>query len=89
MFSTLFLSHGFKKYDVEYAAHGRYSCYKGPDGGFYRISHFSKYYVIEYAENEFDARHGLFDDADLFDDSLSEVELTEQLTEWLRKYVGI
>ena len=80
---------GFDKYNMEYAAHGKYSCYKGPDGGFYKIDHFSKFYVIEYAENEYDAAHGIFEDTDLFDDALPEEELERQFMKWFEKYVGI
>lgn len=28
------------------------TCYKGRDGAYYRVSHFTNSYVIEYAENE-------------------------------------
>ena len=62
-------------------------CFKGPDAFFYRMDHFSMGYVIEYAENEEEARINRFWDADLFDDNLEEDELIRQIQDALREYV--
>ena len=41
----------FEKCEFEYEF-GKRDCYKGSDGGYYRVDHFGTSYVIEYAENE-------------------------------------
>lgn len=63
-------------------------CFRGSDGGFYRIDHFSNFYVIEYAENEEEARLNRFEDDDLYDDTLPEDKLIEQIQADLKKYVA-
>lgn len=42
--------------------------------------------ALKHAENESDARHGLFEDTDLFEDELSEPELIEQMRAWVQEY---
>ena len=64
------------------------SCFKGPDGQFYRVDHFSRSYVIECAESMEDAEVNRFEDADLFDDDLPEAELIAQVQNSLREYVA-
>lgn len=63
-------------------------CFKGPDGWFYRMDHFSRSYVIECAENEELAKLNCFDDADLFDDDLPEDELVAKVQAALQEYVN-
>lgn len=78
---------GFERYEMEYMAYGIYVCFKGPDGFFYRIDHFGNWYVIEAAENEEKAKVHIFEDADIYDDSLTEEELIAQIQSDLRNYV--
>lgn len=75
----------FEECEFEYAF-GKQTCYKGPDGGFYRIDHFSSLYVIEYAENEEEAKLNRFEDCDLYDDSLPEEQLIAEIQTDLKKY---
>ena len=63
----------FEEVKMEYKF-GKVKCYKGSDGGYYRVDHFSSCYVIEYAENEDEAKLNCFEDVDLYDDSLPEAE---------------
>ena len=78
----------FEKCEFEYSF-GTQSCYKGPDGGFYRIDHFGDSYVIEYAETEEDAKLNRFEDSDLYDDSLSEAQLIIDIQTDLKKYTAL
>ena len=78
---------GFIEYEFEYPT-GKRMCYKGPDGGYYRIDHFGKSYVIECAENEEDAKLNRFEDADLYADTFSRNELIVAIQADLRKYVA-
>lgn len=61
-------------------------CYKGPDGQYYRVSHFSKSYVIESAESESEAKNGIFEDDDLFDDTLEKDVLLDNIRMALTEY---
>lgn len=76
----------FEKCDFEYEF-GKKECYKGTDGGYYRVDHFGSSYVIEYAANENEAKHNCFEDADLYDDSLPDVKIIEMIQDDLKKYV--
>lgn len=62
------------------------TCYKGRDGAYYRVSHFTNSYVIEYAENETQAKCNAFEDADLFRDDLSEFDIIAKVNHALRIY---
>jgi len=75
----------FEPQEFEYEF-GRQTCYKGPDGGYYRIDHFSTFYVIEFAETEKEAQLNQFEDDDLYDDSLPEEELIAQIQADLIQY---
>lgn len=66
-----------KETEIEYVT-GKRKCFKGSDG-YYRIDHFGNSYVIEYAETEEEAKQNIFEDGDLFDDSLSKSDLIEQI----------
>lgn len=77
---------GFDEYEFKYAF-GKQICYKGTDGGFYRIDHFSNLYVIEYAENEEEARLNRFEDADLYDDTIPEEQLIIDIQRDLKRYI--
>lgn len=83
-----FANLGFERFEMEYASFGKYVCFKGPDGFFYRVDHFGKSYVVEYAENEEEAKIHRFEDADLYDDSLPEEQLIAQIQSDLKKYVA-
>lgn len=85
----IFAELGFEQYEFKYEYNGFKGdvCYKGPDGAFYRIDHFSNVYVIEDAENEDEAKLNMFEDADLFDDSIPEDELIKQIQKTLLEYV--
>ena len=72
---------GFEKCEFESG-----KCFKGIDGGYYRVDHFSDCYVIEYAENETQAKYNAFEDDDLFSDSIPEQELIRQINSALRNY---
>lgn len=76
----------FQEYEFEYTF-GKQICYKGPDNCFYRIDHFGNSYVIEYAENENEARLNRFEDADLYDDTVPEKQLASDIQADLKKYV--
>lgn len=80
--SMFFDGLGFEELEINGA-----SCYKGPDGFYYRMDHFASTYVIEYAESEDEACKNIFDDADRFDDDLPEAELIAQVQNALREYV--
>ena len=79
---------GFERCEMEYMVYGTYVCFKGPDGFYYRVDHFGNWYVIEVAENEAEARVHAFEDADTYDDSLSEEELITRIQSDLRKYIA-
>ena len=66
---------------------GKYVCYKTPKGDFVMLDHFSKSYVIEWAENEKEARDYIFEDTDLFDDGKSVEEIVSEIDAWLVKYI--
>lgn len=76
----------FEKTEFEYGS-GKRICYKGKDGGYYRVGHFNYSYVIEYAENEEAAKVNRFEDDDLYDDSLPREELIRMIQADLKKYV--
>ena len=76
---------GFEEIEMQYGC-GKETCYKGPDGCFYRIDHFSGSYVIESAENEEEARLNQFEDDDLYDDTLPEEQLIADIQADLKKY---
>ena len=59
----------FQECEFDYPL-GKRKCYKGIDGGYYRIDHFGASYVIEYAENEKEAMFNQFEDGELYDDRL-------------------
>ncbi len=84
--SKFFAGLGFEPFEMEYS-YGKEMRYKGPDGGFYRVDHFSDVYVIEYAENEEEARLNRFEDDDLYDDSLPEEVLIAKIQADLKEYV--
>jgi len=77
----------FAGLDFEPAVFNERKCYKGKDGFFYRLDHFDKTYVIEYADNKQFAESNCFDDADRFDDDIPEEELIESLQKALQEYV--
>ena len=66
------------------------TCYKGVDGGFYRVDYCGglSSYIIEFAETEEEARNNMFEDDDLFDDSLPREEIIEQIRTALIEYVN-
>lgn len=76
----------FEKCEFEYEF-GKKECYKGADGGYYRVDHFGTSYVIEYAENEEEAKLNRFEDDDLYDDSMPEKELIAMIQKDLKEYV--
>lgn len=61
-------------------------CYKGIDGCYYRIEHVENNYVIEFAKDEVQAEYDVFENVDLFDDSISEFELIRIINRELRIY---
>lgn len=66
------------------------SCYKGKDGGFYRVDYCGglNSYITEFAETEEEARNNMFEDSDLFDDSLPKETIVDQIREALTEYVN-
>lgn len=78
---------GFEEYEFEYHF-GTKKCYKGEDGGFYRVDYFGNTYVIEFAENEDDAKLNRFEDSDLVDDSLNKEDLVQYIRDTLKEYVN-
>lgn len=76
----------FEKCKFEYEFEKR-DCYKGSDGGYYRVDHFGTSYVIEYAESEDEAKLNRFEDDDLYDDSIPEDELIAMIQKDLNEYV--
>lgn len=82
----IFLNLGFVKYTFEYKAHGHFDCYRSSDNHFYKMVHFGTVYAIEYAESEQLARLGVFENAELFEDTNSDDELYQQITAWLVRY---
>ena len=77
----------FEECEFEYQT-GKRTCYKGTDGGYYRIDHFGSSYVIECAENEEEAKFNQFEDADLYDDGLPTDELIKLIQSDLKKYIS-
>jgi len=60
--------------------------YKAPETEtYYRLDHFCSFYVIEWAGNTEEAGKNIFEDTDLFDDSLPEDELLKQLGTFLEE----
>lgn len=76
---------GFEELEMKYES-GNETCFKGPDGAYYRVDHFSNLYVIEYAENEEDAKLNRFEDADTYEDSLTEEEIISAIQADLMNY---
>ena len=77
----------FEKCEFEYEF-GKRECYKGSDGGYYRIDHFGSSYVIEYAENENEAILNRFEHAELYDDSLPQDKVISMIQSDLKKFVN-
>lgn len=77
----------FEICEFEYDS-GKRICYKGSDGGYYRVDHFRNLYVIEFAENEEEAKNNMFEDTDLYDDSLTKNELIKSIQSYLIKCVN-
>lgn len=84
--SEFFKDLGFEKQEFKYGSEKR-ECYKGADGGYYRVDHFGKNYVTEFAEGEKEASMNQFEDVDLYDDSLGKDRLINQIQSDLKKYV--
>ena len=84
---TFFDGLDFEECMFEYLTEKRV-CYKGKDGGYYRVDHFGTSYVIEYAENEEEARLNCFEDADTFDDTVPENVLIKVIRRSLMEYVN-
>ena len=84
--SEFFEGLDFEEYQFTYG-NGKKECYKGIDGGFYRVDHFGKSYVIEFAENEKEAMLNRFEDVDLYDDSLPKENIINLIQSDLKKYV--
>ncbi len=76
---------GFERYEFEYPC-GKYVCYEGAGGFLYRVSQFGSSFVIEYAEDEEEARDNCFEEADVFNADLDEEELVKQIRTTLRYY---
>lgn len=76
---------GFEEIEMQYG-YGKETCYKGPDGGFYRIDYFPGSYVIESAKNEEEARLNQFEDNDIYDDTVREEELLSMIQADLKRY---
>ena len=83
---SIFLNYGFEKCEMENITYGKYPCYKASDEHYYKLTHFSSYYVFEVAMNRYEAEHGIFEDTDLFDDSLNDEELTTEIINWIEKH---
>lgn len=79
---------GFEKIDIEYAF-GTKLCYKAPGGEYCRLDHFWGTYVVEYAENEEEARLNVFEDGDRFDDDLPKDELIAALQQSIRDELNL
>lgn len=62
-------------------------CYKGTNNDYFRIDHFSNFYVIEYAENEEEAKLNRFEDSELYNDSLPKEELINQIQTDLKQFM--
>lgn len=77
---TFFQGTDFKRRVMIYPFGSRV-CFESPAGHFYRIDHFSDVYVIEFAENEADAVHNMFEDDDCFKDSLPREVLIKMIQE--------
>ncbi len=77
----------FEECEFEYPT-GKRICYKGTDGGYYRIDHFGKLYVIEYAENEAEAKVNRFEDVETYNDTLPQDELVKLIQSDLKKYIS-
>ena len=77
---------GFERFEMHYPC-GDFVCYKGPNGYYYRVDHFSHFYTIECAENEHLALTNGFDDGDLYEENLPEEELVRKIREDLKKEV--
>lgn len=85
--SKFFEGLDFEKCEFEYPF-GRKACYKGADGGYYRIDHFGASYVIEYAENEEEAKNNQFEDTDVYNDSLPTDKIINMIQADLQKYTS-
>ena len=77
----------FEKCEFEYEF-GKRECYKGSDGGYYRIDHFGSSYVIEYAENENEAILNRFEHAELYDDSLPQDKVISMIQSDLKEFIN-
>ena len=85
---TVFSKLHFEKQTYEYMAYGKYDCYKSPAGSFYMLEEVPglQSYVIESADNEYEASHGIFEDSGLFDMNQSYDELAKEVYRWLITY---
>lgn len=78
----------FTEYEFEYGD-AKNKCFKGADGGFYRIDYFANNYVIEYAENETEARSNFFEDSELYDAEELYDEIVNKIRQELIKMSGV
>lgn len=78
----------FTEYEFEYGD-AKNKCFKGADGGFYRVDHFANNYVIEYAENETEARSNFFEDSELYGDDVPFDEIVNIIRHELIKMSGV
>lgn len=67
---------------------GERKCFKGIDGGYYRVDHFGKSYVVEYAENEYFAKANQFEDTNLYDDSLPQNKIISMIQSDLKEFIS-
>lgn len=77
---------GLERHEFEYGVYGKYVCYKASDGAFYKVDHFDRFYVMEFAENEDEARICRFEDTDTVPDYIPLGELVFWVHHWLEKY---
>lgn len=75
---------GFERYEFEYMAYGRFVCYKGSDGFFYRVERLSDFFVMQDAGSEEEARKGVFEDTDTFPYYLPPGEQVFWVHQWLK-----
>ena len=78
----------FENTDLEPVQIDGAELYKGKSGAYYRVSVDLPFAAIEYAENEKEARHGIFDDVDLFDlpEGISDEEIVKMMKPFVVKY---
>ena len=83
--NSFFNDLNFEECEFAYGT-GIQKCYRGPDGGFYRVDYFGDSYVIEFAEKEEAAKRNQFEDTDLYVDDGPIGEIIKKIKDDIKRF---